>query len=264
MKLLKAFSGLLALAALMVPAAATADQSYTVRSGETWASIAAAQCRQGTQAAALAQYNRSSASSPLRPGSTITIPDSLSNRRGATLQSAQGTVTVNNRSASAGQALSASDTIVTGPSSRADVMLDNGSVMRLGPNTRISLSQLAMNGRNLSTGTNLQNGSMTMQVTRLNRESSFSVNTVSAVAGVRGTYFYISYDESTGDLGIACYSGRVVVGNATTDAAGNAVIDSATAVNVDAGHATTVDGASGAVTQPFPIPGRIQWADESN
>lgn len=266
MNISKFLAGIVAVAALVVPAGILSadDVNYTVRPGESWASIASTQCRQGTQPAALAQYNNMSVSTPLRPNQAIRIPESLSNRRSATLRSAQGSVLVNNAAATTNQALSASDTIVTGNNGRADVMLDNGSVMRLGPNTSISLAQLSMNGRSQSTGTNLQRGSMTMQVTRMNRGSSFTVNTVSAVAGVRGTYFYISYDDVTGDLGIACYSGRVILGGSRQDEGGNVVMDDATPpVNVDADHAVTIDGATGTISEPFQIPGRIQWAGEA-
>jgi len=264
MKPSKIIIGIIAALAVMPATNVLADATYNVRPGESWASIAAAQCRQGTQPAALAQYNGMSVATPPQAGAAIRIPDSLSNSRSAVLQSFQGSVTINNAAAGRNQALRPNDTIATGANSSADVVLDNGSVMRLGANTRIAISQLALQGRNSNTGAALQNGSVTMQVTRMNRGSTFSVSTVSAVAGVRGTYFYISYDEATRNVGVACYTGNVQVGRATTDANGNTVVDPNGAVEVRAGHATTINGQSGAVENPFPIPGRIEWVEGSN
>jgi hypothetical protein len=264
MKLItKAWLGLVAVAAFSIPAVeAAADTQVSVSAGQTWASIVAQHCRQGTQPAALAQYNRMSVNTPLRPGQRINIPASLSNARSASVQSTQGTVTVDGAAARRGQALAVGQTIATGAGSAADIVLDNGSVMRVGPNTRLRLDQLTLSGRSSNTSTNLQNGSVTMQVTRMNRDSAFTVSTVSAVAGVRGTYFYISYDENTRDVGVACYSGRVDVGRAVTGADGSSSIDPNGAVVVNAGHATTIHGDTGAVDTPFPIPGRIEWVDE--
>lgn len=265
MKLRHLFLAAVAASICLLPASElSADTNYTVRPGESWASITAAQCRQDIQPAALAQYNGASVSSRPAPGTTIRIPDSLSNTRSARLQSFQGNVTVDGRAAQRGQALSAGQTIVTAANSQADVVLDNGSVMRVGANTRLGLTQMALSGRSSNTSTNLQNGSVTMQVTRLNRDSSFSVSTVSAVAGVRGTYFYINYDENSQDVGVACYTGKVIVGRTATDAAGNNSVDPNGSVEVGAGYATTLRGDGSPAERPFPIPGQIQWATDGS
>lgn len=248
---------------LSVPAAVAmaSYQNYQVRPGDTWSSIASTQCRQGTQPAALAQYNQASVNTPLRPGQTVRIPNSLSRSRQATLQSFQGGVTINGRAASRNASLNQNDTIETNANGRADVVLDNGSVMRVGPNTRITLSQLSLNGRNANTATSMERGSVSMQVTRMNRGSSFQVSTVSAVAGVRGTYFYVNVDPDTNDVGIACYTGRVVVGRPVIDENGQETIE--VDKTVDAGFATTINGETGAAQDPFPIPDRILWEDEA-
>lgn len=261
MRTLKPLLGL-AVAAFLIPAAsASADRSYAVKPGETWATVTTAQCRAGVQPAQLAQMNSLSVATPLRGGQAINIPSSLDKARTAKLQSFQGSVTVNGAAAQRNQTLNPNDTLATAAGAAADVVLDNGSVMRVGANTRITITQLAMNGNSTSTGTQLANGSVTMQVTRLNHASSFTVSTVSAVAGVRGTYFYISFDEATQNVGVACYSGRVDIGQPVTGPNGETLVNPTGAVAVPAGHAATIDGATNAVSAPFPIPGRIEWAD---
>ena len=90
-----------------------------------------------------------------------------------------------------------------------------------------------------------------MRVTRLTQESQFSVSTVTAVAGVRGTFFYVNYDEDTKDVGVAVYSGAVSV---EANEADEGVI-------VESGYATIVHGEE-EIETPFPIPARIRWLDE--
>lgn len=262
MKLTKVLTGLIAVAAMMIPAATTFagnDYAYRVQAGESWATIARKECRQGVQASTLARYN--GVAETATPTGSVKIPFELSKKRTAKIQASQGSVTVDGAAATRGQFVAENQTIVTAANGRVEVVLDNGSVMRIGPNTRLKMTGLTLSGRDQNTSTELQSGSVTMQVTRMNRNSSFSVSTVSAVAGVRGTYFYVNYDENSKDVGIACYTGKVIVGRTKTDEAGNTVIDETSAVDVNQGFATTITGGSGAVAQPFPIPGKIEWVE---
>lgn len=256
MKNMKLALGIAVVALISIPATAIfADESVTVGNGEGWAQLAEKHCRQGTSAAALARYNGKSVSD--KPSGKITIPSSLSKQRSAKITSITGDVQVDGKKASKNQSVSKGQTITTGSGSRADVQLDNGSVMRLGADSSLKMTELALDGKASTTSTALEKGSASMQVTRLNRGSSFNVSTVSAVAGVRGTYFYINYDEKSKDVGIACYSGKVVVGRVKEDGS----VDSQSTVNVNAGYATTINGKTGEAQSPFPIPAKIEWAE---
>ena len=92
-----------------------------------------------------------------------------------------------------------------------------------------------------------------MKVTKLSRKSNFNVSTVTAVAGVRGTYFYVNYDENSEDVGIAVYKGAVDVSveEKVTEAP----------VRVEKGYATTIHGSKD-IEEPFPIPAKIKWVEE--
>lgn len=251
--------GTLVVAILLVPAITIfADKTVTVKSGEGWAQLAEKYCKDGTSAAALARYNGKSVSTT--PSGSIKIPSSLSNERSAKITSVSGTVEVNGKAASKNQSLAKGQTVTTGSGSRADIQLDNGTVMRLGADSKLKITELVLEGRASSTSTDLEKGSASMQVTRLNRGSSFSVSTVSAVAGVRGTYFYINSDDKSKDVNIACYSGKVVVSRINADGS----VDTKNPVSVNAGYATTINGKTGEAEKPFPIPAKIEWADSDN
>ena len=90
-------------------------------------------------------------------------------------------------------------TVVTGPDSFVQLRLSSGSLVKLGPETRIDLTRLEQRsprGKRRET-IRLRVGRIWAQVTDLfGSDSSFEVETNNAVAGVRGTSFFAQQDES--------------------------------------------------------------------
>jgi hypothetical protein len=235
--------------------------TYKVSQGDTLAKIAKDNLKDAKYLAQLLKYNGISHPREIVPGKTVLkVPYSLSKERAARLTMSLGTVKIKrgeeNVSATKGMILLQKDQIVTAAGAKAEIQLDEGSVVRVGPNTVFGMDKYTYNnGGARNTDLDLKRGSMSMRVTKLSGSSNFKVSTVTAVAGVRGTFFYINYDDKSGQAGIAVYSGKVVVGRET-----NGQLDTKTSVEVPAGFATTVGG-DGKPSSKFQIPGKIEWAD---
>jgi hypothetical protein len=252
-----------AVASFMLAQVATADSGYVkyqVKAGDTPATIASATLKDAKYFPQLMKYNRISHPSELKVGMEIMVPYSVSAQRAAQLTMSFGSVKViqdgQELAAQKGLVLLQGAQVQTTAGAKVEIQLDEGSVVRVGPNTRFSLSAYAYNSGSRNTGVDLQNGSMNMRVTKLTGESQFKVSTVTAVAGVRGTYFYINYDENSKEVGLAVYSGEVEVGKETA----KNTMDPAKSVKVPAGHATTVSP-DGKPSTPFKIPAKIEWVD---
>jgi hypothetical protein len=89
-------------------------------------------------------------------------------------------------------------TVATGADALAQLRLASGSLVRLGPSTRVALATLEQRQPrgNRKEGVKLFAGRLWLTVTKLfGAESRFTVETENAVAGVRGTGFFV---ESAG------------------------------------------------------------------
>ena len=250
--------GFLMVALFSISAVANDFTTYQVNRGDTPATIAHSQLKDARMFPMLMKYNGITSPDQLQPGTVLRIPFSISKQRRARVSFVQGRVvgspgTNNFNPLAQGTVLLEGHRVQTAANSRIEIVLDEGSVIRIGPETRFVLSGYNY-GQNASrnTNTNLESGSMNMRVTRLTQSSNFNVSTVTAVAGVRGTFFYVNYDEDSQDVGIAVYSGAVAV---------SAENDVNHVVNVDGGYATVIHGGQD-IEDPFPIPGRIRWLDE--
>ena len=96
--------------------------------------------------------------------------------------------------------------------SLAEVLLENGSVLRMAPSTELIIKEAGV-GEKLVTSVRLSVGQFWSNVSRLTRRGSkFEVETESATIGVRGTVFNTGVDEDE-DMRVQVYEGRVEVWN---------------------------------------------------
>jgi len=121
-----------------------------------------------------------------------------------------------------GEPLPHGSTIITGANSEADLLLTTGSLAKVGPNSKLVLSAFwqkdfrasAKKVTDLKEETSpgrvalkLETGDLVVEVKKLNRESSFVVESPVGVAGIRGTQFGLSADSDSTEL--AVLEGRV-------------------------------------------------------
>ena len=131
--------------------------------------------------------------------------------------------------------LTEGDRIITGPSGKAKVEMDDEVIITLAENTRIYLSELRGSNGAKQSSINLQSGGVGSSVKeKLKDNSRFEIKTPTAVMGVRGTEFFTQY-----------YNGNVDV----------RVVDGIVEVTVNVtkeGDVTGVSG-TGARTYTFPV-----------
>jgi len=121
-----------------------------------------------------------------------------------------------------GEPLPHGSTIITGANSEADLLLTTGSLAKVGPNSKLVLNAFwqkdfrasAKKVTDLKEETSpsrvvfkLETGDLVVDVKKLNRESSFVVESELGVAGIRGTQFGLSADSDSTEL--AVLEGRV-------------------------------------------------------
>jgi len=250
--------------------AADGYETYTIQKGDTLTKIAQNELKDAKYLPQLISYNIKqnviATQNDLKVGTALRIPFSLSKNRAAELTMTVGNVAVTRsgssqqESAAKGMTLLQSDTVVTAAGAKAEIQLDEGSVVRVGPKTQFAIKSYGYADGNRSTNLDLKQGSMSMKVTKLTGSADFQVSTVTAVAGVRGTFFYVNYDPDSNEVGIAVYSGQVVVGQDTNKDGFVNDKDKST-ITVPAGHATTVSK-EGVPSPVIEIPAKIKWADE--
>ncbi len=98
--------------------------------------------------------------------------------------------------------LSEKDQLKVGGASRAELILDNQTVMRLSPNTHLTIEKLEEDPRaqKEETQVGLRLGTLWTKVAKLfSRSSRYDVSTPTAIAGVQGTTFQIALtsDQTT-------------------------------------------------------------------
>ena len=232
-------------------------QVYKVKKGDTLRSISVKYLKSPKLWKHFLAYNKLKNGNQIKPGMKLKIPYSISKMRVAKVKFAVGNVKVikNGKAYKArrGMYLLQNHTILTGSKGKAELILDEGSVIRVGAKTKFALKNYAYRGKSRKTNLGLNKGSLAMKVTKLSKKSNFQVSTVTAVAGVRGTFFYVNYDENSEDVGIAVYTGAVDV-SVEEDADKDGV-------RVEKGYATTIHGAKD-IEEPFPIPAKIKWVGE--
>jgi len=94
--------------------------------------------------------------------------------------------------AALGSSFKTGDKIITGPKSKVDVQLGEGTTIRLGANSKLDFTQLLQNPTgNSDIKLLLSNGKVFASVRKENKNDTFTISTPTIVAGVRGTAFIL-------------------------------------------------------------------------
>ncbi|HVO40740.1 MAG TPA: FecR family protein [Spirochaetia bacterium] len=113
-----------------------------------------------------------------------------------------GTVTIDGAAASVGDAVRYGAVVRTAAASSAEIEFNGRNAIRLSENTT-----LVFNPRNLQTGSELRQGGLAFVLKGLSTATagpSFLVRTPSAVAGVRGTSFFMQVESPTSTYVCSC------------------------------------------------------------
>ena len=119
-----------------------------------------------------------------------------------TLTYLEGDVTINGVSASIGDTIPLGAVVKTSAASLADIDFNLRNAIRLSENTTF-----VFNPDNLRTGSELRQGTLTLVLKKLSASvtgPAFLVRTPSAVAGVRGTSFFVKVESATSTYVCAC------------------------------------------------------------
>src|SRR5215475_3424568 len=122
---------------------------------------------------------------------------------------ARGSKTIN---ASAKTVVDWLDVVNTQASARARIALDDGSVLNVGSESSIKV--VKHDGAAQQTELELTYGKLRSQAQKITKpDGKFQVKTPAGVAGVVGTDFFVSYDNSTGTMNVTVFEGVVKVCN---------------------------------------------------
>lgn len=123
----------------------------------------------------------------------------------------EGTATIDGAEAGIGDTVPLGAVIVTSPGSLVDIEFNTRNAIRLSENTTF-----VFNPRNLQTGSELRRGALTLVLKRISAGQSgpaFLVRTPSAVAGVRGTSFFMKVESPASTYVCACNGVVEVLGS---------------------------------------------------
>ncbi|CAH0352367.1 FecR domain-containing protein [Aquabacterium sp. CECT 9606] len=204
----------------LVPATAEDMAMHQVQPGDTLIGMSERLLENPSQWRAVATLNGVTNPRRLQPGKHLRIPVSLlkGQVRPATVLYARGQVGRTSgdlpaRPVAIGDVLDEGEVISVGPDSYASLRLQDGSQVHVQAGTVVRLDRLrkvAESGRS-STSLGLQRGRVDTQVAPQRGGSRFDVRTPLAVAGVRGTRFGVTVDD-TGMLALSdVVEGRVAV-----------------------------------------------------
>lgn len=117
--------------------------------------------------------------------------------------------------AAKGVLLQESDKVITGKKSQVDLVLPNKILIRIDQNSTVEMREFAqLEGGAQRDRLMLQRGTVFAKVAKLDKKSSFAIQTPTLVAGVRGTQFLTEADES-GKGKVAVIEGMVGVESQT-------------------------------------------------
>src|SRR5215468_11278640 len=126
-----------------------------------------------------------------------------------TVSIARGTKTI---SASAKTVVDWLDVVNTQASARARIALDDGSVLNVGSESSIKV--VKHDGAAQQTELELTYGKLRSQAQKITKpDGKFQVKTPAGVAGVVGTDFFVSFDNTTGTMNVTVFEGVVKVCN---------------------------------------------------
>jgi ferric-dicitrate binding protein FerR (iron transport regulator) len=122
---------------------------------------------------------------------------------------ARGSKTI---SASAKTVVDWQDVVNTQASARARIALDDGSVLNVGSESSIKV--VKHDGGTQQTELELTYGKLRSQAQKITKpDGKFQVKTPAGVAGVVGTDFFVSFDNTTGTMNVTVFEGVVKVCN---------------------------------------------------
>jgi hypothetical protein len=128
-----------------------------------------------------------------------------------TVNIARGSKTIN---ASAKTVVDWMDVVTTQASARARIALDDGSVLNVGSESSIKV--VKHDGAAQQTELELTYGKLRSQAQKITKaDGKFQVKTPAGVAGVVGTDFFVSFDNTTGTMNVTVFEGVVKVCNLT-------------------------------------------------
>lgn len=117
--------------------------------------------------------------------------------------------------AKVGRKVSAGDIIVSGPDSRAKIVMADKNVINVSPDSKIVIEKYENDGKDKkNVELNVVYGKVRASVEQKydGEKSKFNIKTPSAVAGVRGTDFMAGYNPQTKVTQVVTFSGTVAVG----------------------------------------------------
>jgi len=143
------------------------------------------------------------------------------------------------------------DTIVTSEDSRAKIVVfGSRNIINILPNTKLKLQQIAQNKDTKNIELNLVDGKIRANVgDRFEGASKFEVRTTTAVAGVRGTQFIVSFSSANKITEVVTIRGVVSVTNLSQNLGDN---KTASEVLVKKGQKSSV-AASAAPSAPTNV-----------
>jgi hypothetical protein len=151
------------------------------------------------------------------------------------------------RDAAIGDSLGAGDVIVTGPKSLAVIDLANGTTLKLKEKTTLAIDSIGE-----STAVTLSAGGAFATIAR-KLTGRFSVQTQTAVAGVRGTEFFMAYGrtiDAKPDVWLCVNSGAVEV--AIPETGQTVIVQQGLGINI-------VGGARITSPKSYPWTRKLNW-----
>src|SRR5215472_1434392 len=149
------------------------------------------------------------------PGEFTAAADSPGQRAGEvsrvipTVNIARGTKTI---TAAAKTVVDWLDVVNTQASARARIALDDGSVLNVGSDSSVKVTK--HDGAAQQTQLDLAYGKLRSQAQKITKtDGKFEVRTPAGVAGVVGTDFFLSYDQTGGQMNLVVFEGQVKLCN---------------------------------------------------
>jgi hypothetical protein len=104
------------------------------------------------------------------------------------------------KTASSGDVISFNDSIVTGASSVVDLNFGNKGVIRITENSTVRMAEIQASTGNKQAQFDMKKGKILVVMSKLSKDSGFSILTPTTLAAVRGTSFMIVSDPKTSKI----------------------------------------------------------------
>ncbi|MDH4127901.1 MAG: FecR family protein [Spirochaetota bacterium] len=185
----------------------------TVKEGETLNIIVSKYLRNKRFKLDLLRYNHLKANQ-IKAGINLKIPYSISKDRVARVKFFKGTVDKSLDDVTwtpirqVASILLQKHHVRTAKDAKIEIQFDNGSIIQILDESIASLEEYSYTKSGVNF--NLKRGSLFANVRKLRKRSTFSISTVTAVVGVRGTEFYVNIDEND-KVKVEVYKGKVNV-----------------------------------------------------